>query len=39
MGGMVHFDCNASFGPRTQKPPEARWTKQHLLQDMELAGI
>src|SRR5687767_1475819 len=35
----LYFDCNASFGPYPHKDREARWSKQHLLEDLELAGI
>jgi predicted TIM-barrel fold metal-dependent hydrolase len=39
MNERLYFDCNASFGPYPGKPKEARWTKQHLLDDLDLAGI
>lgn len=39
MSELLYFDCNASFGPFPRKHKEARWTKQHLLDDLELAGI
>ena len=39
MPERLYFDCNASYGPRTGKHHEERWTLQHLLADMDLAGI
>ena len=39
MDEYVYFDCNASFGRYPQKHLEARWSREHLLEDMELAGI
>lgn len=34
-----YFDCNASIGPCLRKPLEARWSRAHLSEDLELAGI
>ena len=39
MSEHLYFDCNAAFGPRAKKHAEARWTRHHLLEDMDLAGI
>jgi len=39
MSEHLYFDCNASFGPFPNKHREARWTRGHLLEDLELAGI
>ena len=39
MSELILFDCHAGFGPAKAKPPEARWTKRHLLDDMDLAGV
>ena len=39
MPERLYFDCNASFGPYPNKPREARWSKQHLLDDLDLAGV
>ena len=39
MSELLYFDCNAAFGPFPQKHRETRWTKQHLLEDLDLAGI
>ena len=39
MNEKLYFDCNASFGPRVRKYPEERWTRDHLLDDLDLAGI
>ena len=35
----IYFDCNATYGPHPNKPLEARWTLEHLLEDLDLAGI
>ena len=35
----AYFDCNATFGPYPRKHKEARWTRQHLVDDLDLAGI
>ena len=35
----IYFDCNATFGPKPHKPLEARWTLEHLRQDLDLCGI
>lgn len=35
----LFFDCNASYGPVPKKHPLARWTLEHLLEDLNLAGI
>jgi len=39
MSEHLFFDCNASFGAFPYKHREARWTRDHLLEDLELAGI
>ena len=39
MREYLYFDCNASFGPYLRKPKEARWSKAHLIEDLDLAGI
>ena len=39
MTELLYFDSNASFGPYPRKEKEARWTKEHLLDDLDLAGI
>ena len=39
MSERLYFDCNATFGPHPRKNAEARWTKEHLIGDMDLAGI
>ncbi|MBI3923684.1 MAG: amidohydrolase family protein [Armatimonadetes bacterium] len=39
MPELLYFDCNTTFGPYPQKHKEARWTKEHLLDDLVLAGI
>lgn len=39
MNELLYFDCHASFGPRPKKHLEARWTLEHLLEDLDLAGI
>lgn len=35
----IYFDGNATYGPHPNKPLEARWTLEHLLEDLDLAGI
>lgn len=35
----LYFDCNATFGPRPKKALEARWSLEHLMEDLDLAGI
>ncbi len=39
MNERLYFDCNAMFGPWPKKHREARWTKAHLLEDLDLTGI
>ncbi|MBI2190405.1 MAG: amidohydrolase family protein [Planctomycetes bacterium] len=39
MEALIYFDCNASFGARPEKGLEERWSRDHLLEDMDLAGI
>lgn len=39
MPEFVYFDANAQYGPRPQKHPEERWSLDHLLEDLDLAGI
>jgi len=39
MSERLYFDCNASFGPRLAKYKEERWTLEHLVEDLDLAGI
>lgn len=39
MPERVYFDCNAVYGPHPRKHREARWTRDHLLEDLDLAGI
>lgn len=39
MKELVYFDCNATYGPHPGKHREARWTLEHLLEDLDLAGI
>lgn len=36
---LLFFDCNASYGPCLDKHREERWTLDHLLEDLDLAGI
>jgi predicted TIM-barrel fold metal-dependent hydrolase len=33
------FDCNASVGHYNRKPPEARWSVEHVLEDLDLAQM
>lgn len=35
----VYFDCSATYGPHPGKHREARWTLEHLVEDLDLAGI
>lgn len=35
----LYFDCNASYGAHPHKHIEERWTLEHLLSDLDLAGI
>ena len=35
----LFFDCNAAIGPLPRKHREARWSRDHLLDDLDLAGI
>lgn len=39
MNDLRYFDCNARYGPRPKKHAAERWTKDHLLEDMDLAGV
>jgi predicted TIM-barrel fold metal-dependent hydrolase len=39
MAELVYFDCNATYGPHPGKHREARWTLEHLLEDLDLAQI
>ena len=39
LSDLVYFDCNAVVGQRKMKPRAARWTTEHLLEDMDLAEI
>ncbi len=39
MREFLYFDCNARFGPRPRKHKRERWTREHLLDDLELTGI
>lgn len=39
MSGFSYFDCNAVYGPHHGKHREARWTLDHLREDLDLAGI
>lgn len=34
-----YVDCYARYGPHPKKPAEARWRLEHLLEDLDLAGI
>ncbi len=36
---LSYFDCNATVGQRPMKHPRARWSTEHLLEDMDLAEI
>jgi predicted TIM-barrel fold metal-dependent hydrolase len=38
---MTHqyFDAYAGYGPFNNKDPQARWTLEHLLEDLDLASI
>jgi len=39
MADTMYFDCNATVGQRQRKHPLARWSTDHLIQDMDLAEI
>ena len=39
MPGLHYFDCHAVIGQRPMKPCRARWSTEHLLEDMDLAEI
>jgi predicted TIM-barrel fold metal-dependent hydrolase len=39
MNERFYFDCNAAFGRSPCKPARARWSLQHVLDDLQLAGI
>ena len=39
MKELLYFDCNARFGPRPSKHKRERWSKEHLLEDLELTAI
>ena len=39
MSEHLFFDCNAAIGPFPRKHREARWSKEHLLEGLDLAGI
>ena len=39
MPGLQYFDCHAVIGQRPMKPRRARWSTEHLLEDMDLAEI
>ncbi len=39
MSELTFFDAHAEFGPRPMKPMRERWSLDHLLEDMDLAGI
>lgn len=39
MSELLYFDSHAAFGGFPGKQREARWSKQHLLEDLDLAGI
>jgi predicted TIM-barrel fold metal-dependent hydrolase len=36
---MRYFDCYAGYGPFNNKDAEARWSLDHLLEDLDLASI
>jgi len=38
-GEPIYFDSNAFYGVRWGQHPEERWSLEHLLDDMSLAGI
>ncbi len=39
MTAVMFFDCHAIYGPHPGKFQEERWTLDHLLEDLNLAGI
>ena len=39
MSERLFFDCNAAYGPKPKKYLEERWTLEHLLADLDLAGV
>ena len=39
MPELRYFDCHAVIGQRPTKPRRARWSAEHLLEDMDLAEI
>ena len=39
MPDLLYFDCHAVIGQRPMKPRRARWSTEHLLEDMDLAEI
>lgn len=39
MNTLMLFDCWASYGPHPSKPVPQRWTLEHLLEDLDLAGV
>ena len=39
MSVLKYFDAHAVIGQRPAKPPRARWSTEHLLEDMDLAEI
>ena len=39
MSDLLYFDCHAVVGQRPMKPRRARWSTEHLLEDMDLAEI
>ena len=39
MSDLLYFDCHAVIGQRPMKPRRARWSTEHLLEDMDLAEI
>lgn len=36
---LHYFDCNCMVGPRPMKHPNARWSTEHLLEDLDSAEI
>ena len=39
MPELTYFDAHAQYGARPLKPFQERWSLDHLLEDLELAGI
>lgn len=39
MAELTFFDCHAEYGARPGKAPQERWSLDHLLADLELAGV